>query len=197
MGMGRHSENVSVRGQLLAVIVLAGIAVGVIVFVLSGGNAPGPTSAKAIPGAPSLSGKLRPLCGKPIGRPDAKVRVQAFLPVTIGCQDPIGVYLVEQARKFPRGIYLRIYDMKEEAARLEMAKYGLHCAAVVINGTTRFDLEGRDNVISPHSRHRYPSGYPDAASPRAFDAMQTIPRRKPQESRSTRLRLAVQGFRPV
>ena len=138
------SSSSSVRGQLLAVLVLLALAAGAVAFVLAGSNRP---RKRHKPRPVSLSGQaaaeqqtLRTVCGKAVGADSAKVKVEAFLPVTIGCQDPVGLYLVAQARRAPSQLRVQISDMKDEKARARMDGFGVHCAAVVVNGKTRFDL---------------------------------------------------------
>ncbi len=129
--------------SLAATLILAGIGLAVILFVLSAGNARNHESRRRSlppPAGGKTRGSLRRICGKPIGAAGAPVTVEAFLPVSIGCQDPIGLYLARCARDNPRAIRFQLYDMKDAAARRRMAKFGVHCAAVVINGSTRFDL---------------------------------------------------------
>ncbi len=140
----------SVRGQLFAVLVLVLVSAGAIVFVLSGNSRRPRKNVRRVAGtvpsvAPAVS--LRSFCGRSVGREDAGVKIEAFLPVTVGCQDNIGLYLVEQAKAEPAQLRVRVFDMKDPEARGRMDEYGVHCAAVVINGATRFDLGKKGGKI--------------------------------------------------
>ncbi|NOY81555.1 MAG: hypothetical protein GXP31_11210 [Kiritimatiellaeota bacterium] len=148
--MKAEPKQSSVRGQLFAVLVLVLLSAGAIVFILSGNSRPPRKGVRRSAGsvqpvAPTVS--LRSFCGRPVGRKDAKVQVQAFLPVTVGCQDAIGLYLVEQAKAMPAQLRVQVYDMKNPEARGRMDEFGVHCAAVVINGATRFDLGGEGGKL--------------------------------------------------
>lgn len=83
---------------------------------------------------------LRNLCGQTFGLPSAPVKIEAFLPVMTGCQDASGLWLVQTAQTRPEIFSVTIFDMSSGEGRRRMRDYGIRCAAVVINGSTRFDL---------------------------------------------------------
>ena len=131
------STSVS-RQQLLAMVLLAVAAVGTVVFLFSG-NRPG-GAAGGGPGAPPPV--LKDVIGVRIGSEQAPVQVDALLPISTGCQDPVGLFLVEAARMHGKKLSVRIFDMKSVDAQMIMTKTGIKCAAVLIDGETRFDLGG-------------------------------------------------------
>jgi len=131
----------SVRAALSAVFLLAALAAAMIWFVLSGAQE-GPACGSATVG-PGRAGApvLTKYVGKPVGAPDrAVVHVRAFLPISTGCQDPTGLYLVKQAEAHPDLIAVEINDMKSDTSRRLMEAAGIHCAAVMIDGSTRFEI---------------------------------------------------------
>ena len=91
--------------------------------------------------------KLVPLCGKLIGEPDAKVKVIAVLPVSVGCKDHLGLYLAAIGRKHPSMVSVRIEDMKSEQGLRVMQQHNLSCATILINGRSMFDLPEGGKVL--------------------------------------------------
>jgi len=87
------------------------------------------------------------LCGQLFGSEQAPVRVVGLLPVATGCQDPLGLYLVDVARQYKTMVSVRIFDMKSQEARAVMARHNLRCAAVLVNERTRFDLGQQDGKV--------------------------------------------------
>jgi len=114
------------------VVLLAGLC-----LVAAAGSCGG-RGAKAADGGPLLAAHL----GKEIGDPQAPIAVEAILPVNNGCQDALGLYLVDLATKDPSLLRVRIYDMKGPDGRALMASKGIKCACVLVQGTTQFDLGG-------------------------------------------------------
>ena len=88
--------------------------------------------------------KLAKLVDRQLGSPEAPVRVVTFLPVNNGCQDVIGEYLADVAERFPAVFQVRILAMKSPAAKERMESSQIHCAAVMVNGKTTFDLGGEE-----------------------------------------------------
>ncbi|MCK5803237.1 MAG: hypothetical protein KAI66_10410 [Lentisphaeria bacterium] len=97
------------------------------------GRAPEADKTVAAPTLPTF-------CEKPLGRENAAVQIQAFLPVNNGCQDPLGLYLVRLAQNYPDVFRVEVLDMKSERGHAIMVQNGIRCAAVRINGRTSFDL---------------------------------------------------------
>jgi len=100
-------------------------------------------------GRPATAGgpRLAPYVGKVLGSADAPIAVEAMLPVNNGCQDALGLYLAEVAAKCPELLRVRILDMKSAEGRAVMAAHGIKCAAVLVQGTTRFDLGGAEGKL--------------------------------------------------
>ncbi len=78
--------------------------------------------------------------GRQWGDSEAPVRILAMLPVGTGCQDVTGMWLGGIALAYPDVFSVRIFDMRSPEGRRTMAAQGIRCAAVVVNGKTRFDL---------------------------------------------------------
>ncbi len=117
------------RGRVrraLAVSVAAGLVLGLVSCGKSHSTARGP--------------RLAPYLGKTIGSADAPIAIEAMLPVNNGCQDAIGVYLAQVASQNPDVFRVRILDMKSAEGRALMAAKSITCAAVLVQGATRFDL---------------------------------------------------------
>ena len=87
-------------------------------------------------GGPRLAAYL----GRTLGEANAPIAIEAILPVSSGCQDDLGIYVVGVAARHPAVFRARIYDMKSSEGRALMAAKGIKCAAVLVQGTTRFDL---------------------------------------------------------
>ncbi len=88
--------------------------------------------------------RLASLVGQQLGSPEAPVQVVTFLPVNNGCQDVIGEYLAQVAERFPAVFQVRILAMKSPDAKELMDAHEIHCAAVMVNGKTTFDLGGEE-----------------------------------------------------
>ncbi len=89
---------------------------------------------------PAAGAALAPYVGQALGAATAPVAVEALLPVRNGCQDVLGLYLVQAARDFPDLVRVQILDMHSQAGRSRLEAHGLRCAAVLVQGSTRFDL---------------------------------------------------------
>lgn len=90
--------------------------------------------------APAASPALAPYVGQSLGAVTAPVAVEALLPIRNGCQDVLGLYLVQAAREFPDLVRVQILDMHSVEGRGRLEAHGLRCAAVLVQGSTRFDL---------------------------------------------------------
>ncbi len=91
-------------------------------------------------GSADGSSRLAAYVGKTMGDAGAPIAVEAILPVNNGCQDALGVYLAQITAQNPTVFRLRILDMKSPEGRALMAAKGIKCAAVLVQGTTQFDL---------------------------------------------------------
>ena len=83
---------------------------------------------------------LARFCARPLGRAEAPLKIEAVLPVSSGCQDGVGLYLVGLAESRPDLFRVAVYDMKSDSGHEVMLHNRIRCAAIVINGETRFDL---------------------------------------------------------
>jgi hypothetical protein len=91
-------------------------------------------------GSAGSAPRLAQYVGKTLGNAAAPIAVEAILPVNNGCQDALGVYLAQTVSQNPTLFRLRIFDMKSAEGRALMASKGIKCAAVLVQGTTQFDL---------------------------------------------------------
>lgn len=96
---------------------------------------------------PESGPRLAPYLGKVLGQAEAPIAVDAVLPVNNGCQDALGLYLADVAARYPQVFRVRIFDMRAVEGRAVMAAYGIKCAAVLVEGTTRFDLGGAEGKV--------------------------------------------------
>jgi len=133
---GSAAPKTGTRPAILAVPLLAAIVAAALLF--GRNEAPAPPAEPPRQKAPS---ELSSLCGKLVGNADAQVKVTAVLPVSVGCQDDVGLYLLSLARRFPDRLCVQVLDMKQEDGRRFMAGQGLKCASVVVNGKTQFELD--------------------------------------------------------
>jgi hypothetical protein len=92
--------------------------------------------------APAPAPQLAAYVGTVRGDRQAPVVVEAILPVNNGCQDALGLYLVDLATRNPSLLQVHTYDMKSPEGRALMASKGIKCACVLVQGTTKFDLGG-------------------------------------------------------
>jgi hypothetical protein len=60
--------------------------------------------------------------------------------VSSGCQDALGLFLVQVAEAVPAMVSVQIHDMKSEHAMAIMQAQNIRCACVIVNGRTQFDL---------------------------------------------------------
>lgn len=114
--------------------------------VLCVGSRPG-RGTSANPRSVAPEPVLRPFCEVPHGEPAAAVQVLAMLPVSAGCQDTVGLYLLDVVQRHEGRMGLRLFDMKSSAAQRLMQQHGVKCACVIINGKTRFDLGGATGKV--------------------------------------------------
>jgi len=134
------------RDQWATVLVLAATGLAATVFLLLNPS-PGAGRHSVAGGGATAGPALTRFLGKRFGAVQAKVQVLAFLPVTAGCQDDVGLYLVGAAGKNGSQLSVQLYDMRSEAGQRLMHEHGVKCASVVINGRTRFDLGGEDGKV--------------------------------------------------
>ena len=129
----RTAPQRHVTGRVLAVSAAAGL----VICLASCGRQ---TSAG---GGPRLAAYL----GKALGEAQAPIQIEALLPVNNGCQDALGLYLASVAAQYPALFQVRIFDMKSTEGRMLMTAKGIKCAAVIVQGTTRFDLGGAEGKV--------------------------------------------------
>jgi len=99
-----------------------------------------PEPAEALP-------QLASFCGRDLGAASATVQVLAMLPVSAGCQDEAGLYLLDVVKKHGDRLGVRILDIKSDEAQCLMRQHRVKCACVLINGRTRFDLGGETGKV--------------------------------------------------
>jgi hypothetical protein len=121
-------------------VLLCAVFICVIFVVSCGGKGSGSGVSSASSSGQPVERTLRSLCNRQLGGSDAPVVIEAVLPVTSGCQDGIGFYVADLAQARPDLFSVCVYDMKSDPGHEVMLRNGIKCAAVIINGTTRFDL---------------------------------------------------------
>ena len=138
----------TVKRGLTALAFLVALTGACVLFVVRnpGTPSPGPSPSGAA-GGKAKGPALAPFSDKLVGSESAQVEALALLPFSTGCQDDIGLYLLDLARENGRHVNVRLLDMKSEAARAVMRQHGLRCACVIVNGETRFDLGGETGKL--------------------------------------------------
>ncbi|MBT4820158.1 MAG: hypothetical protein HN742_27430 [Lentisphaerae bacterium] len=126
------------RQQWVSIVLLVLAAMATLVFLFTA-NRPGGQGALGAGGKPAV---LRDLVGVRVGSEKAPIQVDAMLPVSTGCQDAVGLFLIEAARMHGKKLSVRVFDMKSVDAQMIMTRTGIKCAAVIVDGDTRFDLGG-------------------------------------------------------
>jgi hypothetical protein len=142
------------RLQLLAVVGLLGLVVAVCLLVPGPGgegakksqaDTPSPEASKArtqtFPSGPHLPVELKDGIGRE-GKPEAKVKVEVYLPGHGGCGDDTAsfVHRVYQANK--DRIHVVFIDFETAAGSEYQTKAGLHCSGVAVNGKQSFKVPG-------------------------------------------------------
>lgn len=110
-------------------------------FLLTGLYACRP-SRDSVAGESPAGPALARYCGQTLGSAEAGIVIDAILPVKNGCQNDLGIYVVALAKRFPETFRVRIFDMRSQEGHAVMRLNHIKCAAVIVNGTTRFDLGG-------------------------------------------------------
>jgi hypothetical protein len=128
------------KWQLLTLVGLLGLVVAVCLLVPGPGgqgakksqaDTPSPDASKAnaqaAPPAPSLPVELKDGIGR-VGKPEAKVKVEVFLPGHGGCGDETAsfVHRVYQANK--EQMHVVFIDFETAAGSEYQTKAGLHCS---------------------------------------------------------------------
>lgn len=116
------------------ILLLAGF--GYAMFLLGGGRGRSGTEAAATERAGNGPNKLNI---KPIGSPDAKLRITVVLPAGSDCHESIVRFITEVAQRHPDEMYADFHSMDSFTDKELSAKIGQVCAAVLVNGKTEFD----------------------------------------------------------
>lgn len=85
---------------------------------------------------------------KEIGNRDAKVRVDAFLPME-SCQGPTTMTLEKLAKEYKDKLYVRTYPLFGTAP----GQVGVHCATIFINGKNYIKVDNQEIVFGSTTTH--------------------------------------------
>jgi hypothetical protein len=94
----------------------------------------------APPAAKAAASDLVSQVGRRVGDESAKVQVVAVLPVSRGCQDQVGLYILDAARANPAMLSAVVYDMKGDDGQRVLKEKNHTCLSVFVNGSTKFDV---------------------------------------------------------
>ena len=79
---------------------------------------------------------------KPVGSPQAKVKLKAFVQSTNSCHKPMVDLLRKVVQAFPNHLYLEFVDTATDAGSKASQKANINCAAaLMINGKCEFEVE--------------------------------------------------------
>jgi len=89
-------------------------------------------------------GAFEHLTGQTIGEPGAGVQVLAILPLRTDCHEARIRYLLRLARDHPNRFRLEFMERRSPEGEKELARRGLACATIVVNGRSKFETrDGR------------------------------------------------------
>jgi len=120
------------RGRLIAVLLVA----AVVAAVGAGCGKRGETaSAKAAPAEDQPAGGI-----ERVGSPNAPVQIRAYYPLNSDHKF-IADYLKTLPDKYGGKVSVEIFDMQTNAGRKAWQETGLSCAALFVNGSSRYQVE--------------------------------------------------------
>jgi len=131
------------RMILVAVFVLAVVGgLGALIWGLFAAQSKGTESPK--PDGKACAAKL-----KPVGSPNAKIKIQCIAPTGSGCHDPIIQLLKEAAKHHKDQIRVEFSDMHNMGREVLKKTVGQVCAGVVINGKVSFKIHtgGKERTV--------------------------------------------------
>jgi len=87
--------------------------------------------------------------GQQLGDPKAKVRVVAVVPMGVACHMQTMQILQEIAKADPERVRVEFYDMNSPQGQKELAKHGIHCATVLVNGKFEWKVKrnGKEQTV--------------------------------------------------
>ena len=87
--------------------------------------------------------------GQQLGDPKAKVRVVAVVPMGVACHMQTMQILQEIAKADPKRVRVEFYDMNSPQGQKELAKHGIHCATVLVNGKFEWKVKrnGKEQTV--------------------------------------------------
>lgn len=108
-----------------------------------------PTNQPSAPGKlPPYMQKMASAYTKEMGSRNAKVRVDAFLPME-SCQGPTTMILEKLAKEYKDKLYVRTYPLFGTAS----GQVGIHCATIFINGKNYAKVDGKEVVFGSEATH--------------------------------------------
>ncbi len=99
--------------------------------------------------------------GNILGSPDAKVKVAAVVPMGVDCHMQTLAVLREIAKAEPKRVRVEMYDMNSPEGQKVLAKHGVHCASVFVNGKSEFivKVNGVEKHIVCQKKPNVPGAY--------------------------------------
>ncbi|MGB9876427.1 MAG: hypothetical protein ACPLPS_01515 [bacterium] len=108
-----------------------------------------PTNQPMMPGKmPPMMMKMAQNYTREMGTRNAKVRVDAFLPME-SCQGPTAQILEKLANQYKDKVFIRTYPLFGSAA----GQVGIHCATIFINGKNYVKVNGKEVVFGSTTTH--------------------------------------------
>jgi hypothetical protein len=116
----------------------------------SKGPMPAPPSNQPISqkNMPPMMTKMAQSYTREMGTSEAKVRVDAFLPME-SCQGPTMQTLEKLGKQYNDKVYIRTYPLFGSAA----GQVGIHCSTIFINGKNYVKVNGKEVVFGSETTH--------------------------------------------
>ena len=97
---------------------------------------------------PPMMMKMAQSYTREMGNKEAKVRVDAFLPME-SCQGPTMQTLEKLGKQYKDKVYIRTYPLFGPAA----GQVGIHCSTIFINGKNYVKINGKEIVFGSQTTH--------------------------------------------
>jgi len=110
--------------------------------------APSPNQPVSPSKMPPMMMKMSQNYTREMGNKEAKVRVDAFLPME-SCQGPTMQTLEKLSKQFKDKVYIRTYPLFGPAS----GQVGIHCSTILINGKNYVKVNGKEVVFGSEATH--------------------------------------------
>jgi len=111
-------------------------------------SAPSPNQPVSPSKLPPMMMKMSQSYTREMGNKEAKVRVDAFLPME-SCQGPTMQTLERLGKEYKDKIYIRTYPLFGPAS----GQVGIHCSTILINGKNYVKVNGQEVVFGSETTH--------------------------------------------